>query len=332
MNKISKEKEDEIISSYERLKSSVKVGKEVGISNISVLNTLRRRNIPYRSGGKPRKYTLNEFYFHDITEDEAYWFGFLCADGNIYKNNLQLGLSLKDIEHIEKFKRAINSNRPIYKATVKNTKTDKTYFAAKLSVYSKILCQKLISIGCTERKSLTLKFPKFENREMVPHFLRGYFDGDGSISKTRCLFSVVSNKSFIKSYIQEILKFDNTIIFKDIKKNSKSDVYYANSYGKDNILKIYSILYPAGTNVFLDRKKQRFEEIKNQLPTEYSSSYRGVCFDKERGTYIASFYRKFLGRYKTQEDARNKVEYEYKKNGLIYNEKSKHRSRSAISI
>lgn len=46
----------------------------------------------------------------------------------------------------------------------------------------------LISNGCVPKKSLILKFPEEDivSKELQSHFIRGYFDGDGSLlhSKT----------------------------------------------------------------------------------------------------------------------------------------------------
>jgi hypothetical protein len=43
------------------------------------------------------------------------------------------------------------------------------------------MCQDLIRLGCKPRKSLELKFPEI-NDVLLPHFVRGYFDGDGCAS------------------------------------------------------------------------------------------------------------------------------------------------------
>ena len=70
------------------------------------------------------KYKYNKDYFEKIdTSDKAYWLGFLYADGCInryYKNDklksmtLELGLSYKDKEHLEKFKQCLDTNIPIF--------------------------------------------------------------------------------------------------------------------------------------------------------------------------------------------------------------------------
>lgn len=43
-------------------------------------------------------------------------------------------------------------------------------------------------MGVTPQKSLTLKFPDksiFKSEDLIRHFIRGYFDGDGCISYYR---------------------------------------------------------------------------------------------------------------------------------------------------
>jgi intein-encoded DNA endonuclease-like protein len=35
--------------------------------------------------------------------------------------------------------------------------------------------------GCVENKTFKLNFPDFISEELIPHFIRGYFDGDGSV-------------------------------------------------------------------------------------------------------------------------------------------------------
>ena len=111
--------------------------------------------------------------------------GFLYADGGVTaKNNkyiLALSLSTKDIEHLEKFKKNLNSTNPI-RTKPGSGYLPNTYYVA-LELYSKKLVTDLINVGCYPNKSLTLKFPNtnyFNDPSLIRHFIRGYFDGDGS--------------------------------------------------------------------------------------------------------------------------------------------------------
>ena len=48
----------------------------------------------------------------------------------------------------------------------------------------------LINKGCVKQKSHILKPPKNISNELLPHFLRGFFDGDGSIIKTKSKYNI----------------------------------------------------------------------------------------------------------------------------------------------
>ena len=43
--------------------------------------------------------------------------------------------------------------------------------------------QSLINVGVVPQKTFLIKFPNFLNQNLISHFIRGYFDGDGSVSK-----------------------------------------------------------------------------------------------------------------------------------------------------
>ena len=64
-----------------------------------------------------RIYTINENVFNEITEESAYWIGFLMADGCIATRKsspyISLRISEVDIEHIEKFRSFLGSNHKI---------------------------------------------------------------------------------------------------------------------------------------------------------------------------------------------------------------------------
>jgi intein/homing endonuclease len=50
-----------------------------------------------------------------------------------------------------------------------------------IRLYGKKLHDDLVKHGCVEKKSLILQFPKDLSQELISHFVRGYFDGDGCI-------------------------------------------------------------------------------------------------------------------------------------------------------
>jgi hypothetical protein len=226
------------------------------------------------------KYTYNEKFFTDINnEEKAYWLGFLYADGCItrfYKNerlksmSLELTLQEEDKGHLFKFLQSLESNVPIQNKTVKGK--DKKYNANRLVVNCTNICRDLIDKGCTPQKSLTLEFPSWLNENLVRHFIRGYFDGNGCVyfniipyyykQKNNTYNQKKFNVSFVGTY-----DFLNSIKNILIKLNIKcTEIYSGNTgrafefrlYGHENIKKFYDYLY--NDNHFcLKRKYEKFQ-------------------------------------------------------------------------
>eukprot|EP01083_Nonionella_stella_P269665 912656_1 len=65
------------------------------------------------------------------------------------------------------------------------------------------MARDLIALGCTPRKSLTLKWPANMPDKFASHFVRGYFDGDGCIHyrkvRKSCSVSFVGSHEFVES-------------------------------------------------------------------------------------------------------------------------------------
>eukprot|EP01083_Nonionella_stella_P038672 105139_1 len=131
----------------------------------------------------------------------AYWLGFLFADGCINDKRttsaIHLCLKCTDYSHIKKYQKALQSTYHV--GLYKNGPS------CKVSHYisDTILAEDLIALGCTPRKSLTLKWPKDMPDQFASHFARGYLDGDGCIhfSKRKGSFTVsfVGSHAFMES-------------------------------------------------------------------------------------------------------------------------------------
>lgn len=228
------------------------------------------------------KYSYNENYFKKIdTPEKAYWLGFLYADGCIirfYRNkklksmSLELTLQSSDKEHLEKFRRCLNSNVPIYEKKIKK------YFANKIVFNCTSMCRDLINNGCTPKKSYTLSFPNdgILKKDLISHFIRGYFDGDGGVyynesntyDKYRkkyylqyhysCYFC--GNNIFLNS-IKMILEEEGIRISK-IYKDKRSNNYQLFIYGKENIKLFKEYIYKNQT-INLSRKFNKFCFVQN---------------------------------------------------------------------
>lgn len=140
---------------------------------------------------KNLKYTCDSNYFEKIdTSVKAYWLGFLYADGYITKarsgSNRKVGISLAKIDRnlLELFLISLKSNSVINEYKVSSGyKVGAEY--CRVIISDPKLASDLIKAGCVEQKTDVLKFPSEDivPRYLQSHFIRGYFDGDGTIYK-----------------------------------------------------------------------------------------------------------------------------------------------------
>lgn len=180
---LTPEQEQEIIQSYYKNTGRVLAEKY----NVSISKIHQIWSQAGLFGKTARVYTLDENYFQTInTDDKAYWAGFIAADGCIYQpkdtrqDMLSISLKLADIHHLEKFASSIKTDKKI--SIVENS-SRKGYFFCNLQLSSNKISQDLQKINILPRKTYNPKMPII-SKELVPAFLRGYFDGDGSISRT----------------------------------------------------------------------------------------------------------------------------------------------------
>lgn len=111
---------------------------------------------------------LNESAFDQITEESAYWAGFLMADGCISNDSVILQLAQSDLDHVAAFSRFLRLDRDPF------LNRGNAVIAAR----SKRLCAALSRFGVVPRKTMIASVRELESNR---HFWRGVIDGDGSI-------------------------------------------------------------------------------------------------------------------------------------------------------
>ena len=268
--KIEDDKKDEIIKKYI---SGLSIDKLQEIypqyGRNRIYRMLKENCVMRNDSEKSRKYGYNKDFFKVIdTEEKAYWLGFIYADGYIVngikgKNNDSLGITLsnKDKEHIEKFKKSIDSNHPIriYKSKYGSN-------SARIIIQDEELVADLIELGVLRNKSLILKFPTTDvvDKSLIYHFIRGYFDGDGSFKKKGQKlngydFSVLGTIEFLTE-LRTYLGVDNEI--RKCNKNNDSNNYHLTFGGNQKVKQVANMLY-GNANIYLDRKYKRYREIEN---------------------------------------------------------------------
>lgn len=231
------------------------LGKEFNCSYPTIRNLLNKHKI--KSRGNKQGYPRDEFYFNKIdTEEKAYWLGFLYADGCVHSNNYEISVNITDKEHIEKFKAAIKAfNHNITEIQDKRFQNAKTLY--QFSIRDKQLHQDLIKWGCIPQKSLLInKIPNIP-RDYVSHFLRGYFDGDGSLHYLRGTNNYRISFVGTKDFLNDIQKELQTNV--SLQSNIAGKAYVLQIAGKRQIERILNYLYNnSKENNRLNRKYQKY--------------------------------------------------------------------------
>jgi len=200
-----------------------------------------------------KKHTVNENFFDEWNEQSAYILGLIYSDGNIAWNpkkgyySLTITASEKDKDHLEKIRNILSSTKPLLYAP----KT-KSY---RFIVNSKTLCKKLMRLGVTPRKSLTIKFPKLP-KEHLKHFLRGIIDGDGSVryfDRKRSPYFDITISSGSKIFLNELVNIVKNIFSVDGNVRNQAKNVYVVSYSCSRGKKLAKYLY-TNASIFLERK------------------------------------------------------------------------------
>lgn len=228
-----------------------------------------------RMGLKKYPYTCNYSYFNEIdTEEKAYWLGFLTADGWINKskktNSGVVGVELQygDIGHLKKFNKSICGNYQIADrwrpCSISTKDQNKNHHTCIIRIFSTTMYTTLCNLGFSNNKSYDFCIPNIRN-DLIRHYIRGYFDGDGCLCFT--------NKSFRINFTTASRTLNNDVV--NILRTSGINVSESN-YVNDFQTIMYKIdicrqqdkinflnwIYDNCT-IYLDRKYKKYLKIKN---------------------------------------------------------------------
>lgn len=208
-----------IVELYNNGMSTVKIGKLYGVNNKPIAVVLKEFGID-RTGVGQRHYFLDENYFEKIdSANKAYIIGFLSADGCNYPDKGTVSMSLEecDKEILEKIRIETKNERPLEFIDYTN-KHDFGYTYKnqyRLLMFSRKICNDLNNIGVVPNKSLCLEFSKSIPEKFIPDYIRGVFDGDGSMGVRNLKvyngtlsLSITSTYSFCNT-LQSILNKQN---------------------------------------------------------------------------------------------------------------------------
>jgi len=195
-----------------------------------------------------RKYPINYNYFLNPSVQNTYFAGLIAADGCIYNNVLTLELHRQDIDILNKLKKEIKYDGKLYYRKNRNS--------VILPIRSKQITKDLKNnFNIIENKTHLLRSPNISG-QLVPHFIRGYIDGDGSYCSTSYNISIRGTKhilSWIRKNLKKNVEIGNPGIYFD------SGQYKIQFQGRVQCKKIIDFLYK-DTSIFIERKYKIIKE------------------------------------------------------------------------
>ena len=272
--KLSLEQIASIPNLYLSGKNQTVIAKSLGVSENCIRKQLLKANVAFRGPFETnRKWTLDESFFDEInTEQKAYFMGLLYADGCLNdgkQSSIVLSLCETDKDILEKFNLALKYDRPL--AIIKK------YGKAKQDAFTvTVQCRRMynavVRFGCTPRKTFTLTYPNFISAELHRHFIRGFFDGDGSMSFNGRFgyVNIVATDMFCQS-VASILNDQLGITCNFYKPNLKDkgknhSILNLRVKGGRQLDKLFHYMYDNST-VYMERKYNKFVLLNQHRAT-----------------------------------------------------------------
>ncbi len=264
---------NDLVKAYLSGDSLKAVADEYGVSVKGVVKALDLAGIPRRSNKvNSRKYEFNQSYFNTLNSEAAYWLGVIAADGHVAKYKHSSGKVVltqkatdENYDWLMQFVKSIEYTGLPKKYTSKTIYSPNGVSYYRLTISSDEVFNDLNRYGIVKNKSLILKSPNIDV-SLYPHWIRGYFDGDGSASiggmGIRLRFCGTKE---VLTWISEQLPLQKVYW-------SKRHDDGSNNYGIDiskiaDITSTVDYMYNDAT-IWLPRKRDRCEEFKSK----YSSA------------------------------------------------------------
>lgn len=260
--KHSKIVDDEIVDKYynEYLSTGIsqsKFSKREGICRQVLSEKFKEKYPEIETLKLPSKYNINSNSFNELNKDSAYWLGIMLTDGYVDKDYYSFELCLKDKEHIEKFKKFLQSEHKINKKRVHIN--NKICTAWRVSIKDRKICEDLKRLNCTNNKSFDVRLPIIDD-EYYSDLIRGIFDGDGSVSSNKNIVFCSTNKDFL----QDIINILNKNNIKTGKITQSRKLYNVRISTKNNNLnRFFNFMYKESDES--NRLNRKYEKFKNLL-------------------------------------------------------------------
>lgn len=168
-----------LVELYQQGLNSREIAKKFGCSRETVRRRLNSLGVKMRPSRQYQfKYDIRTEAFSSINDEEsAYWLGFMFADGYVTKDRRTFGMNLAMVDqgHLNAFRSWLGYSGPLLRA-------NKKFPQSVLKITRPVIAESLIAHGCVPQKTGITQPPIGVPADLNRHFIRGLFDGDGSLS------------------------------------------------------------------------------------------------------------------------------------------------------
>lgn len=276
LKRISKDAVRDLIKWYEIPLRSKRHGRGIALAKGNVKSQRRNEDGTTRQVTHTQLEINRDFFFH-WSDSFAYVLGFLFTDGALQEWSkigkqatpyriCQISITQKEPLILEQIREAISLNKPIMRL-----KNNKDSYKHMLAFRHAEIFDRLVSLGLTPNKSLTVAFPQIPG-DYLRGFLRGLFDGDGSFYGGNARLTTGSQvfASGVKAALTDA-GFSSTITVTPASEKRKNPSYTIRvSTANHGFEKFVSFLYE-GATLFLPRKHQQCEEWIDQKRLKQAS-------------------------------------------------------------
>lgn len=202
----------------------------------------------------------NNIFVNGWNAENAYIFGWIMSDGCLRKEGRNktayaVRVCSNDEDIITWLHARLCNGNKIYKQGEKG-------FLIKYR--NKESIEFMMGYGLKERKSLDMKFPDIPNA-VFGNFLRGYFDGDGSIILRPTRYNTYGQVSFTSGSIDFLKTLQDKLLEQSIESHLYKDgrttnnSYYLRVIKRSELEKLFHLMYPSGCDAKLERKYNKFK-------------------------------------------------------------------------
>lgn len=215
-----------------------------------------------------QKININRNFFKSWYPAMAYVLGVIYTDGSLipgsrrdskYKSRTsRFSVVQKEPELLQKVLALMDCNAKLYRSKQRLTGNPVYNF----HVNDEEVYDDLLKLGLKPKKSLTLEFPDMPG-ECLRHFIRGCWDGDGSIyleqDRVPCANFISGSRKFIEKMMSHLVT--SGLPPRTIYVNTDGGAYYFKFRGDAVCSQLYHFLYDdVPESMYLARKHERFRQ------------------------------------------------------------------------